>query len=363
MTNRMKGIGSGNSFMFVLVLLISACDGGIFGTGGPDDLQMTTSDAAAPMAGSESGVTAGTSATDQENNGSTTGEMVEVGNADTASESDTINNTEELTDAGSSTNPIDGMTDSGSANGGATDAGSTDEGGTDSTPTVPANTTPPMGDSFTNNAATLNNSVALINLVNTSGITVNVIETTGSSTLLFDQNGVAPNSVSSAASPQLSETSLDVVDNNTRAEVVFSFPEVITQEATFTTLLVRQNGSQIDAVPLVSSVSTTDAALAKVRLIQATSLGDAAVRADIFLESAGANPGGIDEVFGPLSFVSPITEYIEVPNGDYEFRDLLDRFNNQMVSFAGGNAYTVFIVDDDGANSLLVVNDTEAALQ
>ena len=42
-TNRFKCVSTARGLLLVVVLLLSACDGGIFGTGGPDSIDMSAS--------------------------------------------------------------------------------------------------------------------------------------------------------------------------------------------------------------------------------------------------------------------------------------------------------------------------------
>lgn len=345
MTNNAMKVYIGRSLMLVILLLVSACDGGIFGTGGPDNINMNTMDAGAPTTDGQVGSTAGASVSGTEGDTNSTANSVEQGTADAGS----TGNAAGTTDAGNT----DGFTDGTTTTEGITDGGGTDSGQGSDTPVMGSN-------QFTNNQATLDTADIRLNLINTASIPVNANESAvANAPLLFGDNGVQLNMLSNTATLQRNNTSINIVDHNTRAEIVFSFANVTVLDATFTTLLVRENGGQIDAIPLTTLTKTSDPMLAKVRIVQADVLGNASAEAMFQLQSAGANPGGIDERFGPLSFVAPISNYTDIPNGDYELIDELGRIENQALTFVGGNVYSIIVLGN-GTNPILLVNDTQS---
>jgi len=343
---------SGRSLLFFSVLLLSACDGGIFGTGGPDDLDMGSAASIPPITDSvanESDGGAGTvSGSDTDDTASGSSDGAQAGDS-------AANTTAGTTGEGSTTG--DAGVDGSSGDTGGTDAG-TDGGETAGVATPQS---PELGSApFTNNTTTLTTSDVRINLINTTSLPINVVESSAENLpVLFGNDGVAADTVSGTAALQANESSLDII-NNSNADTVFSFPQFIASDATFTTLLVRDNGVQVDTVALVSLTTTTDENIARLRVIQADTLGDENASAVFMLVAAGANPGGMDAQFGPLSFVMPQADYTEVSSGDYELIDPLGRVATQPLSFAGGNVYTVVVLDSGTA---LQVNDTEAASQ
>jgi len=333
--------------LFTLALLISSCDGGISGTGLPE---MDINASAAPE---ESIDTANTADVVDENIEPNAGDSVstppptDVDTNEPAGGAPTNSN-------GSS---IDGASDGGS------DAGSAD-GGTDGAETSDSITdgaSLPGVTEFTNTVATLDGTDARVNLINASTVPVNVIETGAPNTpVLFGGSGIDTNVVSGAATLTELGTSLEIVDNSAQTESVFNFLTFDVVNASFSTIVVRQNAAAVDAIALITETQTTDSALARVRVVQAATLGNAALETLFDLNSAGANPGGIDESFGPLSFNAPVSAYTDIPNGDYELIDPAGRFENQSLNFAGANVYTI-VVTGDSANPVLLVNDTEAA--
>lgn len=336
-SNRVKGYATARYIVLALVLLLSACDGGIFGTGGPDDMldnnAMNTVDAAPiPTNGSESGATNANTADSQEGDVSASTDDTATDSTDTTDAADTVD----------STDSVDSDTMA------PTDA------------VFMENTV--IDKQFTNATTTLSGTDATINVINTSSLTVNVIDTGVQNTpLLFDTEGVATNTNSSGVTLQQNQTSLDVVDNNTRAEVVARFTEFNAANETFTTLLIRQNDAQIDAIPLITETTTTDSSQIKVRVIQAGTLGEASFVSTFNLLSTGSNTdGAVDRNFGPLSFDMPVSEYTEIFSGDYVLSDANGRIDNQTLSFEAGNVYTVVVVNNS-SDGVLLVNDTEAA--
>ena len=78
--------------------------------------------------------------------------------------------------------------------------------------------------------------------------------------------------------------------------------------------------------------------------------------------SAGENPGGIDVAFEGISYNVPVSEYMELPAGDYLMSDSLVRFADQAFSVVGGEVYTVLITDAT-SSPLLIVNDSDQSPQ
>lgn len=354
--SKVSGVNSKVSgLLFFAALLLSACDGGIFGTGGPDSIEMNASSSAdIPFTEGVDAENASDSQGTTETAGSGTDE---AGNAATGGL-----NGADATDGSADA----GATDSATTDGGFAPGNSDGEGTTEAGDTT-SNLSPesPMVDTnrFTNNQASLIDTAPQINVINATSLSINVVETgVQAQPVLFGAGGIAMNTLSNRAALLESETSLDIVDNNTQTERIFSFTDFAANDSTFTTLLVRQNGEQIDAVPLITLTATQDVTLAKVRVIQAMAYNDASAQATVSLQSAGANPGGVDVIFGPLSFISPETSYIDIPKGDYELIDSLGRVQNQALNFSGGNVYTVVLLENN-TGSLLVINDTEAATQ
>jgi len=355
MTNRSTKAGIARGLFFIVVLLLSACDGGIFGTGGPDNIDMSASTSAdIPLTDSGVDTTDGTSSSESE--ASTDTSAGGTANSETGS----TNGLAEASDAGS--------TDAGAADGGMPPATGDSTTGSSNTGDPTSGSSIEDSGEFINNQASLDPTTittARINVINATSLSVNIIET-GAETQpefsLFGVSGVAANTLSGSAALLENETSLAITDNATPAMTVFSFTNFTADDATFSTLLVRENDSQIDAVPLITLTATQDETIAKVRVLQAIPFSDASAEALINLQSAGANPGGIDQAFGPLSYVNPTTDYIDIPSGDYELIDSLGRFENQMLTFIGSNVYTVVLMENS-SGPLLVINDTESAVQ
>lgn len=357
-TNSVRGSATAKGLLFVLVLLISACDGGIFGTGGPDDILATTadtSDAAAPNVNTDGTVAEATNDTETGGSASNASASADAGASDGGA-SDNGASDNGASDGGSADA---GTSDAGVADGGTSDGGASDGGAGSGDVSLLT-----MENQFNNSLPTLDSPTAKINLINTSSVSLNVIETGAPlSSTLFGADGVAPDTQSNAVALQLSGTSIDIIDNETPTETVVRFPTFIVESATFTTLLVRQNGVQIDAIPLISETKTTDSSLIKVRVVQAGTLGDPSVSATFNLQSVGANSGGVvDRDFGPMSFNSSESNYTEINQGDYQLTDPANRINNQMLTLEGGNVYTVIVLGDS-SNAVLLINDTETAAQ
>lgn len=331
------------------LLLVTACDGGIFGTGGPDDPLIATD-----MSGSGS-----------PNTEDSIGTSVDAGDTGSTDASGTTDGTEGVDSADAGT--TGGGTDSGSTDGGTTGAGTTD-GGTGSGATDDGTTTANVGTgddsnvgNFVNEQQTLAVADSKLNIVNVTDNIVNVADTSAVTTeMIFGEDGIAPGTVSNTVSLARTESVLDIVDNTRTENSLYLLNTLRAVESTFTTLVLRQSGSEYSVLPLITEVSTSDNMNARVRVVQASSLGNENDVAVFSMMSAGANPGGVDRDFGPLSFGSAVTAYEEVPAGDYELVDSLNRFSAQGFTVGGGNVYTMLITGNS-PDAILIVNDTAAA--
>jgi len=334
------------------VLFLSACDGGIFGTGGGDDgvLLPNASDSNTTAdSGSESGDDAGADggvggASDAGTGGGTTG-ADEGGTAPPAVG----------TDGGDADAGLDAGADGGSDAG--TDAGT--DGGTDDGREGDAPVFTSSREEFDNQNATLDGPDAKLNMINATSATLNAFDTSVEpDALLFNANGVQPLSASSSVVLDSANKSVSVVNVTDVATELTVLPSLTVANSTLTTLLVRQNGAIFDLIPLSTLTGTSDAGLARVRIVQGSPIGDVSVSALVSIKSAGAAPGGVDKSFGPLSYDEPGSVYIEVPAGDYEVEDEASRFASQAISLSGGVAYTLVLTGENAA--VLLINDSQA---
>jgi len=294
---------SKHSLIFLCVLLLSSCDGGIFGTGGPDTMGLD--------AGLETDVNMGS--------------------------------------------PID-MTDGASdTTAGETDTGETDGGGTsDSGATGGA----PESLGIENTTATLSNSDVLIRLVNATETTINVFDLVDvRKDILYGDNGIAPGRISTANPTSQGEYQREIFDNDDLSNIFLSLSPLSLAESTFTTLVFRNSGLSYSILALPTELETNDAALAKLRVVQVGSFSNPDAIATFTALSAGENPGGIDVAFEGISYNVPVSEYMELPAGDYLMNDSQVRFADQAFSVVGGEVYTV-LISDATPNPLLIVNDS-----
>lgn len=321
-------------FIFASVLLLCSCDGGIFGTGGPDNMGLD--------AGLGTDVNLGAPV-----------DMTDGANDSTAG----------ATDAGGSPDSNGGA--GGTTDAGVTDAGSTDTGATDGGGTSDSGETASMPDSLRieNTTATLSNSDVLIRLVNTSETTINVFDLVDvRKIILYGDNGIEPGRSSAANPTSQGEYQREIFDNDDLANILFALSPLSIGESTFTTLIFRSSVSGNSVLALPTELSTSDATLAKLRVVQTASFNSPESLATFSVLSGGENPGGIDVAFEGISFNAPTSDYLELPAGDYLLSDSLGRFTDQSFSVLGGEVYTV-LVTDDASTPLLIITDSDNAAQ
>ena len=373
-------------FTLVSVLLLTACDGGIFGTGGTLD-----SSSGEPVA--ETGLsTDGTSVTGSAATPDVDTTVGDTGNVDAGNDTDStpaspdsntdpdvdtdtvatpgidpsanpavdpgedtsIPTTDEITDAGATDSDATD-TDTGTDDGGATDAGTADGGSSTN------NSSLSVGDegTFTNNTRTLSGSEAQLVVANTSSLTINVISLNEEQNAgLFEIAGVTPNTLSSTTALGTNTTSLAIVDSSNPTQALIVYSEFNADPQTLTTLLIREDDSGINSVALVTETQTSDPGLARVRIVQGESLGNPLLMTEFRLQSSGDNPGGMDINFGPLSFDQPQSDYKELLAGDYELIDLANRFAPVPVTLSGGTVYTL-VITGNGTDDVLTIIDSD----
>lgn len=324
MQNKFLQTASKRTMLFAGILLLCSCDGGIFGTGGPDNMGLD--------AGLETDVSMGSP----------------IDMTDGASDS-----TAGATDAGVGVDA--GQSDAGSSDSGATDGGGTSDSG--STGGAPESLR------IENTTATLPNSDVLIRIANTSNTTINVFDLMDvRKDILYGDNGIAPGRISAANPTSQGEYQREIFDNDDLDNILLSLSPLSIGESTFTTLVFRSSSTSNSVLALPTELSTSDAALAKLRVIQAGSFDNPESVATFTVLSGGENPGGIDVAFEDLSYNDPASEYSELPAGDYLLSDSLVRFVDQAFSVAGGEVYTV-LVTDNGATPLLIITDSDDGSQ
>lgn len=370
MTSKTAQVMTAKALMLISVLLLTACDGGIFGTGG----SMDNNDVSLIGTGSATDNVPEPPVNAIPNPEDTAGD---IGATDPTSQTgiDTDDNsaTPDLnTDAGMNTDgsvPPDVDTEDAPSisptDGGADADAGADDGGTSGSMAVDGvtsinNSSLSVGDvgTFTNNTRTLSGPDAQLVVVNISSSTLNVISLdTEQNTALFEITGVAPNTSSATTAPGANATNLDIVDNNTE-QVLISYTEFNVDPSTLTTLLIREEVSGINAVALVTETQTSDPGLARVRVVQGDTLGNASLESELRLQSSGDNPGGMDISLGPLSFDQPQSDYNELLAGDYELIDLANRFAPVPVTLSGGTVYTL-VLTGNGPNDVLTIIDSD----
>jgi len=334
------------SFIIKVLLLtwlamLAACDGGIFGTGGPDDPAMDMS-------------------TDITNDLDTTAPSQNVDGGASSSTQDSINAETGNTDIHNGVADA-GTTDSGTTDSGFTDSGTTDSAQIDNSESTAGDTAGSSSDNsgeFSNDTATLNSSTPKLNVINATFNTINVLDNNADA--IYSADGVSSLSRGPTIDLDSNETAFDIVNNNDRSNSLYRLDPLLVANATFTTLVIREFNQQHTVVSLATETSTNDSMLAKVRIVQASVWSERSDISRISALSSGANPGGVDVVFPPVQYDQPATMYIELPAGDYDIASDQANLPLTPLTFVGGNAYTLVLVGD--SNTMIIIsNDSEAA--
>jgi len=360
MTSNVTRVMTAKALAFISVLLLSACDGGIFGTGGPDDHLMNSNAGVEGISDnsisqSEPGANASLETT---TDGGTSGTASDTGGS--ATENNTVGTTDSASDAGFDSA---GSIDAGTADAGAADAGTSDAGAINGvqSPGMPAVDAGGAGGGNTEPDAQ-------VSVLNLSSITLNVASPEANRDIaVFELASVPAKRLSEDTAPVTVQTNL-TISNSATAEELITFEQAVETTSSRSLLLVREDeNGLISSLPLATETQTSDPGLAKVRIVQGGVLGDASIEAPLRLQSAGANPGGMDFTFEPLSFENPDSQYSELSAGDYELVDIADRFSPFAVSLTGGITYTLILTGDGsdtgaGFNKVLIVNDTQGTL-
>lgn len=318
-------------------LLVAACDGGIFGTGGPDDMLVPNTDNQLSTEGMDAGATEGNTV-----------------DTDAGSGNDAQSPTTGGLDAGSAGG---GAADAGASDAGASDTGSADAGSADAGVTDGGTAASDSRAEFTNTNETLNSTDARLNLINATSLILNAVDVSVEpEVVLFDANGVAASSVSATVTLTGNSSAISIVDNGSVANELVLLPTLTTSEGTLTTLVIRETSSGIDLLPLATDTSTSNNALSKVRVIHAVMHSNSG--SSFVLSSAGDNPGGTETQFEPVSFALPESGYLEIAAGDYDLVDAANQIATRRYSFEAGQVYTIVLINTDG--TAILANDTSA---
>jgi len=339
------------SILLTATLALSACDGGIFGTGaGGDD---------GPGIVAPGGVGGGASTMNPE------GSADEGSTGDTASGDDAG---EDTGDDGGITSEADGDDGGGGATGGA-DAGSTDSPGSGATdgapepaPEPPSSVAVPQS-GFSNTLSGGTEPVPRVGMINATARGLQLYRDDGNT--LSPVMSVPAQETGMIAAVPMSSVALMVFDFDDtaspqgdidREEALYRIEPVELGTASVTSLLARESraGRGIDVVPLATQTISDDPAQTLVRILLAVDLSAETLSTfDFTLTPAGQSPGGAEVVFTNPSYREPSAEYLAVAAGDYRLSVTDDRFAARSLSIPPGKVYTLVITAND-ALSIIV---------
>jgi len=119
------------------------------------------------------------------------------------------------------------------------------------------------------------------------------------------------------------------------------------------------SSATVDILALPARLSLSDDALARVRLLQVYPIAGDDRAGQMMLLPAGANPGGSEVSLGLVSaadFLQTLV-YQTVTAGSYELQDSLSRFAPYPLTLSPGHAYTLILTGSETV--LLIVQDSE----
>jgi hypothetical protein len=293
-----------------VIIGLTACDGGIFGTS-----DGSAADIIIPTDGSSG-----------------------VGNTEAMPGA-----TDSQDTAGSATDGSTGTTAGGTTDGSTTDGAQIPGASTDGSTAVSEDTI--SFGSFDNTVNSTGQNVALLTIVNVSHHDL-IVANENSAQALTDEAVIASGTSSAHVAVPMDEFILEVRAASAmdgQAESTLAFMSMTLSSGSLTTLVVRDHGDGVDIVPLQSDMSTGGAGLARVRVVQGAALNNADTVATLSLQSADPNPGGAEAIFNDLSFDIAASTYRDLPAGDYALHDSAGRFSPQAITLIDGVVYTLIL--------------------
>ncbi|MBX2880462.1 MAG: hypothetical protein KTR32_11045 [Granulosicoccus sp.] len=303
--------------VIILCVFLSACDGGLFGTG--SDTLGTGSE----INGSGLGVDGASAPDSPTETGSDTDPTVDAGNG--------------------AASPDPGGSEPPGGTGDMSETGSP----TDITPTQL---------SFSNTTPSGLSTPPLLKVINLTSIELNA-RTNETGNALFSQS-INAESTSATIELTVGENMLLLYDVQT-SDVLAEFTSLNVASDSATTLLLRHHTTNINqdqfnvgVIALDTRLVTGAPGMSLVRLIQAEDLSTASESATFSLIPHGPNAGPTEVSFSNIdSEINPVTEYQLLAAGDYALNDSLGRFPDQILNLAPDNVYTLVIT----ANSERVI--------
>ena len=131
-------------------------------------------------------------------------------------------------------------------------------------------------------------------------------------------------------------------------------------EFSITTIIMRQNDidGSISVITLTTQSEPTDPTTALARLVQTTSLGDVSRSSTITLAAAEPLNSGSDVSFEGLSFDTQATGYADILPGTYTLIDAANRFASQSITIEANHVYTI-VINRDTAPVLRVIDESQ----
>ncbi|MEE9334504.1 MAG: hypothetical protein V3U65_10485 [Granulosicoccaceae bacterium] len=130
-------------------------------------------------------------------------------------------------------------------------------------------------------------------------------------------------------------------------------------EFSITTIIMRrQPNDSIGVITLTTQTVPTDPAMALARLVQTTILGDVSGSSTITLVVTEPSHSGSDVSFDGLSYDTQATAYAGVFPGNYTLTDTDNRFVSQSITIEAGHVYTI-VISSETTPVLRVIDDSQ----
>lgn len=369
------------SLIAAAVLLLSGCDGGIFGTGsgndnGPGMVATTIEGGGASMANpagvagdTAAGSDAGSSETDADTGGGanagTDGGTNDGANggANGIGDGGTTADGAGSEEGGDDGGRIDGGTDGSSGDGTTAppfedpdDAEPPEPGGPPSSEAVPQS-------GFSNTLSGGTEPAPRVGMINATARSLRLYRDDGNS--LFPIMSVPAQDEGRVATVPMSSVALMLFDLDDAADdtamldpedALYRIEPLALGTASVTSLLARESddGRGVDVVPLATQTISDDPAQSLVRVVLAVDIFAEMLPDAVFmLTPEGASPGGAEVVFSNPSYLEPSSAYLAVAAGDYRLSVTDDRVDARSLNIPPGKVFTLVVTARDAVSIIV----------
>ncbi|ASJ70162.1 hypothetical protein [Granulosicoccus antarcticus] len=218
---------------------------------------------------------------------------------------------------------------------------------------------------FENLQISSTNPQPLVSLLNFSDAFLNASTSPGAVTLFAES--VSPTSISGETEIALEATALNVTNVSTAETVLVLSPLNLGAFSVSTLIArnrlaadATETGSDnslpsVEVIPIFTQKQPSDDGVARIRLLQVSPLDADDQTASISLVPAGNQPGGAEVDLGTMSAASlgQQTDYQSASPGTYSLVDSLDRLSPLTLGLEAGEFYTLILFGDPIRKALM----------